>query len=441
MAGVRNKPEKNGKYRAWYIDRHSKQVQFTGVRSKAETIRIARKKEDDERQIRLGYRDAPSPEKGYSRQSFDQTLQEYFAWGNAQGGHRCHAWSPVHFRNLQTRLGEWKRLLNLEIMADVYNRLPDAEEILRRMKRQGLSGKPLGGKTLNEYSSALKTFCNWCVKRKYLSENPFQPLERFATKNPKVRAWRDDEVHNLLSAAAVHRRLLYAVAFCTGLRKNELTQLTVDHIDFNSGDFSLDEEWTKNRESEVMPLPVRLLGELEIFCATGEAKRLYSSFYQGKGRKAKIPTNPLLYVPSHTSRDLAKDMAVAGIEVENKEGRLVFHNLRKAFCTLVMEEGGNLKETQDLTRHKTQAILTDRYLSAKPERKRELVEKVASRVLPQQADTEYALSMQPAVTKIVAAPVTTKFDSELQAPVARGGKVFDSRRLHHTYRDKLISRR
>jgi integrase len=432
MAGVRQNPEKNGKYRAWYINRNGKQKQFTGVRSKAETLRIANKKEDEERQIRLGYRKVPSPIKKNSRRNFHEVYEEYMAWGTAQGGHKNNKWSPTHLRNTKTRLNVWKDELNIEILSDLYNTLPNVESALRRYKAEGPFGNPLAGKTLNAYGDTLKSFCHWCVKRKYLSENPLQNLERFPEDSTKIRAWQDWEIHTLLAKAAVHRRLLYAVDFCTGLRKNELTQLTGDNIDFETGEFSLNASWTKNREGGILPLPQKLLIELKVFYENNEAEKLYKRFYSFKGRKCKAPKNPLLYVPSHTSRDLGKDMSISGIEQENKDGKLVFHDLRKAYCTMIIEEGASVKEAQELSRHQTESVLVNSYLATRKERKREIVESVAERVFKNEHSLN-AHSMQLDVKRPEWEDVSELQTNKLQPQKTVGGHAFDSRRLHQLF--------
>jgi hypothetical protein len=40
---------------------------------------------------------------------------------------------------------------------------------------------------------------------------------------------------------------------------------------------------------------------------------MVGSFYSHRGDRDRITTNPLLYVPSHTARDLAVDLEAAGI--------------------------------------------------------------------------------------------------------------------------------
>ena len=58
--GVRKKPVKGGKYQGWFTDGGGKRKFFTGTRSRSETLKVARRLEDESRQVRLGYRPAPT---------------------------------------------------------------------------------------------------------------------------------------------------------------------------------------------------------------------------------------------------------------------------------------------------------------------------------------------------------------------------------------------
>ena len=79
MAGVRNKPLSSGKYRGFFVDMSGKQKLFTGTVSKAETLRMAQRLEDEHRQIRLGYRPAPASADKHRARPFAKAAAEYQA--------------------------------------------------------------------------------------------------------------------------------------------------------------------------------------------------------------------------------------------------------------------------------------------------------------------------------------------------------------------------
>ena len=98
-----------------------------------------------------------------------------------------------------------------------------------------------------------------------------------------------------------------------GLRANELRNLAVKHLDIKRGGLHLDAAWTKNRKPGFQPLSASLVQRLLAFAQSGEPTRLYKKHYNRADTKLKAPKHPLLYVPTHTARDLDIDLKVAGI--------------------------------------------------------------------------------------------------------------------------------
>ena len=77
MAGARRTPSSSGKYQGFFIDHLGKKKYFTGSIKRAETLRIARKLEDDHRQIRLGYREPKQTHFKHRDRSLMDTVSEY----------------------------------------------------------------------------------------------------------------------------------------------------------------------------------------------------------------------------------------------------------------------------------------------------------------------------------------------------------------------------
>ena len=63
MAGVRSKPKRGGNFQGFFVDWSGKRKFFTGTRNRAETLRITRRLEDEQKQIRLGYRPVPKSQR------------------------------------------------------------------------------------------------------------------------------------------------------------------------------------------------------------------------------------------------------------------------------------------------------------------------------------------------------------------------------------------
>jgi integrase len=300
-------------------------------------------------------------------------VAEYIEWGKLQGGHKGRPWSDCHASRKQRHLELWAETLDLKVLSDLDNLLPRVEATLRELAKRDKSRK-----TISNITEAIRSFCNWCVIRGYLVENPLEKLADIdTTPEEEYRALTIDETRRLLKAAPEHLRLLYIIAMTTGLRAGELRSLTRQHLDTENNVLKLDPAWTKNRKMAFQPLPKRLVKELKSFCASGIVQALYTRFY----RSFIYPKDALLYVPSHPARELDKDLKAAGIPKHTSEGKIAFHALRTSFVTLTYEAGANHKEAQALARHSTPTLTANTYGRARNERLAEVAEKVADRLL------------------------------------------------------------
>jgi len=391
MPGVSKKPTKSGKFRGWYMRAPGDQKFFTGTRSRAETMRMARKLEDDHHQVRLGYRDQPKQSARHSSRLFEAVSEEYLAWGESQGGRGGMPWGKTHARNRSRHLEWWHVQLGLQTLGELTGILPRVERALRKLQKIGRAGK-----TVANYAESLAALCDWCVDRGYLSEDPLRMLGKFdTTPLTQRRSMTAEEICQLLDACAPHRRLLLETAFQSGLRVNELRNLTVDHLDVQRRGLLLDAEWTKNRKPGFQPLPAALVEHLLRFGQSGAAGGLYERFYRRSDASLKAPERPLLYVPSHPSRDLAKDLAAADIPKHTAAGKVDFHACRVAYINLVIESGVTVKEAQTLARHSTPQLTMNLYGRTRDDRLVEAVEKVGKAL---QRPEKHALCMHPSET-------------------------------------------
>jgi len=301
------------------------------------------------------------------------TVGEYLEWGKLQGGRKGRPWSEHHASRKERHLCLWAETLELKVLADLDNLLPRVEATLRE-----LANRNKAGKTITNIVEALCSFCNWCVIRNYLSENPLSELSKMnTTPKEEYRALTVDEIYQLLKVTPEHLRLLYIIAMTTGLRANELRSLTRRHLDTKNNVLKLDFVWTKNRKPKLQPLPESLVKQLESFCVSGIVQLLYQRFF----RKFMCPKDALLYVPSHPARELDKTLKVAGIPKHTSEGKVAFHALRTSFVTLAYEAGATHKEAQELARHSTPVLTANTYGRTRNERLAKVAEMVAERVL------------------------------------------------------------
>jgi len=164
----------------------------------------------------------------------------------------------------------------------------------------------------------------------------------------------------------------------TGLRANELRNLTVQHLDVQRCGLQLDASWTKNRKPGFQPLPLSLSERLHAF--SGQARAFYEKHYGEELATSALPEQPLLYVPSHPARSLDIDLDAAGIPKVTPAGKLDFHAVRLAYINLVIESGVTVKEAQVLARHETPELTMNIYGRAREERLWTVVEQVAQAI-------------------------------------------------------------
>ena len=379
MAGVRSKPLPSGKFHAWFTDCRGKFKFFVGTRNKNLTLRMAQRFEDEHRQIRLGYRPLPKPYQKHAVQDIAEIIRQYLEWGRAQGGRNGMPWGEVHVRNRIAQLEWWKKRLKLKILADLNGILPHVEKLLREFSASGHSGK-----TCQNYVETLRSFCRWCVKRDFISDDPLKMITHFDIA-PRVirRAMTPEEIQKLLEVAAPHRGLLYEAAMCTGLRANELKSLTLSDIDLQNSGLNLKREWTKNRKSGFQPLPASLVKKLYEFSIAGTPADLYDRHFCRHDSSCDAPPNALLFVPTKLSRELDKDLVRAGIPKLTEKGKIDFHSFRVVFVTYLFEVGANVKEAQTLARHATPDLTVNVYARTRDTRLTEIVQQVQDRIIPE----------------------------------------------------------
>ena len=359
MPGILRTKTKGGKWRAWYKshltgpDGRRKTIKFTGTRSRRETLALAQERQVHEDRIIAGLAQAPEDRKPW--RDFVDTVQDYLAYGESQGGRGGRPWGRTHARNQRAQLAWWHEQIGFRTLEDLMTALRPVETALVKLRDRGRTGK-----TLRNYQESIQSFCRWCIDRGYLPSNPLARLRKFdATPRTRRRVLSLADITAIMKVAPPERRLLYEMALYSGLRLGELRHLRGAHLDIDRGGVRLEAEWTKNRRAGFQPLPAHLVARL--------------------ARATEFPSSPLLRVPSQPqlTRVFDRDLQAAGIEKVNEQGVAVFHSWRGTYGTLLDSLGASPKETQELMRHATPMLTMQRYVQAQLERQKTLVQSMA----------------------------------------------------------------
>jgi hypothetical protein len=153
------------------------------------------------------------------------------------------------------------------------------------------------------------------------------------------------------------RQLIYKTYFLTGLRKNELAQLTIEQLELDGPQpfIVLDSSEEKNGEGNQVPIRHDLAKEIKEWLAE-KAKR------EGE----LPPSAKVFYVPSGLIRIMNRDLALAGIPKKDDRGRtLDIHAIRHSFNTHLAKKGIGVRTRQAAMRHSKSELTDIDYVDSK----------------------------------------------------------------------------
>jgi len=289
-----------------------------------------------------------------------------------------------------------------------FRRLADLnrEGMERWLSARGREG--MGARTRNTYLVTAICFANWCtdpnVRR--LARNPFDGIIKANEKADPRRQRRSMTEAELVTLLAVakdrplldaltvrrgkrkgercadvrpevrarlewigrERRLTYKTLVLTGLRKGELTSLTVGqlHLDGAVCFASLDAADEKNRQGSEIILRDDLADDLRQWLADKLAKMQAAAIDRGEPIPARLPAGtPVFNVPSQLCKILDRDLVAAGlarrvkgpdgkVSIDKRDDRgrtLDVHALRHTFGTLMSKGGVAPRTAQAAMRH------------------------------------------------------------------------------------------
>lgn len=216
---------------------------------------------------------------------------------------------------------------------------------LRRRREAGISYR-----RSNALLIAHKCFCNWAVGSDFVAKSPLRGsrvklLDSAKDRRRIRRALEIDELRRLFATTAasevVHhgltgaeRAMIYRLAAESGMRRGELTKLTVAALDFEGRTITLSAGITKSGRERAIPLTPRTAVELRQYTLS------------------KLPSARVFKMPWDTSRMLQEDLKAAGIEYKNDQGHVFdFHSLRGECATLLIDAGVEPKVAQEILGH------------------------------------------------------------------------------------------
>jgi len=202
-------------------------------------------------------------------------------------------------------------------------------------------GEEVKRPTLNKDIRNLKTFVNWCRKKRYL--NGEIDLKELKEDERPVKSLDVSQIRKLLSVTksdlAIYMRVLLALG--TALRRGDIEKLKVSDIDFVNSCIATNSKKTKKTMSS-RPVPSPIMKEIK-FCIDG------------------LPQGQELLFPNTFNYNKWKEICN-----QIKLPGLKFHDLRKTFASALAQRGVSTAVTQRLLEHSSSALTNKIYTNVDP---------------------------------------------------------------------------
>ncbi len=177
---------------------------------------------------------------------------------------------------------------------------------------------------------------------------------------------------------------LYYVGLSTGLRRGELLGLRWQDIDFNNKQLSVNQGLVRTKGGLVFQEPKTKLSKRTITLSGDVIQELtlHKENQEAQKREAGEAYNEVLDLvfcnelggpicPRNLTRCFERLLKKAGLE-----GAVSFHGMRHTFATLSLQEGVDIRTTQENLGHHSAAFTLDTYSSVTAKMKKEATDKI-----------------------------------------------------------------
>jgi integrase len=195
--------------------------------------------------------------------------------------------------------------------------------------------------TLNKDIRNLKTFVNWCRKKRYL--NGGIDLKKLKEEERPVRSLNDVQIKELLAEAEIYlsTKMRILLALGTGLRRGDIELLKISDIDFANNYITTTSRKTRKSMGS-RPVPAAVMAEL---------KKCINESNSGQAK---------LFDDNFSHKRWRKICEAAGLT------DLKFHDLRKTFGSLLAQNGVSTAVTQRLLEHSSPNLTNKVYTNVDP---------------------------------------------------------------------------
>jgi integrase len=196
-----------------------------------------------------------------------------------------------------------------------------------------------GARTMNHYLKGMISFLNWMERVGRIKANPLKYVSKTDERGKRQRvrrAFTDDELSKLVSGSGP-RGIIYFTAARTGLRQEELHQLTWGdiHLEVEPPFVMVRAECAKNKTEERVFLVPELVEKLKVYRPAGAGPQ-HLVFPNGIPRASRLKV----------------DAERNGVAYRDESGRYGdFHALRYTWATFLQRNGVAQRFAMKLMRH------------------------------------------------------------------------------------------
>jgi integrase len=243
---------------------------------------------------------------------------------------------------------EWfKKEIGFKRLSDVSPAL--ISECRQKLKSEMVRGKPRSGSTTNRYCSQLSSVFEYAKDVLYWTKkNPVREVKWERENEGVIRFLSEDEKKRLISACEIDEEPLILpiviTALSTGLRKEELRNLTWQEVDLERGAIIICKDRSKNRTARRVPLK-------------GKALELLKSVRDQQRANKIISMNGYVFPASTSGKPFDLRASWERVRSRAEITNFRFHDLRHSCASYLAMNGASLLEIADVLGHKTLAMV------------------------------------------------------------------------------------
>ncbi|USK30816.1 tyrosine-type recombinase/integrase [Bacillus sp. CMF21] len=205
-------------------------------------------------------------------------------------------------------------------------------------------------RTLQRRISALKSFCDYCIKEKYIQYDFMVGVQapKADKKLPVYMTLQElQKFFTYLESSsdrfALRNEVLFKLLATTGMRRQEIVDLTWEHIDIYNQTIRI---FGKGRKERLLPLHPIMIPLLKTYIETCEEHQLFSS------EPVFLNKNKMKFNPRGLHKTFKDILKKAGLPPK----RFSLHHLRHTFATLLLQNENSkvdIRILQELLGHES----------------------------------------------------------------------------------------